>query len=151
MQNRNEQLGREIVETCLCTRLRQAARAITQLYDERLSECGVRAAQLGVLAALAESPGVSHSQLAERLTTERSTLSRNLELLVRDGLVRADETDDKRRSALTLTPRGRKRLERALPEWRKLQASLTRAISADEAKRLSHALGLVIAASQEGC
>jgi DNA-binding MarR family transcriptional regulator len=63
--------------------------------------------------------------LARRCGLDQSTLSRNLRTLERDGLVEivTAETDQRRR-AVWLTESGLRRLDAALPAWRRAQAAI---------------------------
>lgn len=118
----------EAARECVCFNLRKAARAVTQFYDAALAASGVRATQFTVLVALSLSERLSLTQIAERLVMDRTTLTRNLRPLERDGLVRIERGPDRRERYMRLTAAGRKRLDRALPLWRKAQRRMTEAI-----------------------
>ena len=76
--------------------------------------------------------------LAERTGLEQSTLSRNLRTLEKDGLIEVAIVEtDLRRRAVWLTETGAHRLEAAIPAWRKANAKLAKALSADLARRLA--------------
>jgi hypothetical protein len=59
---------------------------------------GVRGAQFTRLATLIQTERIATTRLADFQGLERTTLTRNLALLVRDGFVRIDEGEDRRRS-----------------------------------------------------
>jgi len=82
------------------------------------------------------------TKLAEVLKLDRTTLTRNLSPLVRDGLVEERPTEDKRVRAYGLTAQGKKVFESALPGWRKAQAVMTRALSASDRSELDRILAL---------
>lgn len=128
--------------------LRQASRAVTQVYDEAIAGSGLRATQFGLLVALAQAPHVPLSKLAEVLVMDRTTLTRNLAPLLRDGLVEERPAADKRVRAFALSERGKKVFESALPGWRAAQARIVRAVAASELSQLSRTLGKVVAAAQ---
>ena len=65
-----------------------AARAVTRLYDEKLRDSGLRATQVSVLVAIAVDEVMSIAALAKFMGMDRSTLTRNLRPLERDGLVK---------------------------------------------------------------
>ena len=110
---------------CLCFNLRKAARSLTQTYDAALKPAGITAPQFTLLAALERQGPVSLSDLAAALGMDRTTLTRNLMPLQRDGLVASAEGDDRRVRLLTLTAMGRDRLAEAEPLWRAVQAKVT--------------------------
>ncbi len=106
---------------CLCFNLRKAAPALTQTYDAALKPAGITAPQFAHLSALAKLGPVSLSDLAAALRMDRTTLTRNLKPLQRDGLVASAEGDDRRVRLLTLTAAGRIRLTDAEPLWSAIQ------------------------------
>jgi len=142
-------VAREIRESCVCIALRQASRALTQVYDEAIADSGVRATQFGLLVALAQAPFVPLSKLAEVLVMDRTTLTRNLVPLVRDGLVEERPVADQRVRTFALTERGRAVFERAVPGWRKAQSRISRALGAAELAHLSRTLGAAVRAAQQ--
>lgn len=87
--------------------LRRAVRALRRADLTARRELGVSAAQLFVLRQIAESPGLSLSDLAARTHTAQSSASEVVSRLVADGLIlRSVSTVDKRRARLALTPVG---------------------------------------------
>ena len=125
-------IEREILENCVCNKVRVAARAVTSAYDEVLRPVGLRATQLAVLAAVAADDSVSIARLARLLGMDRSTLSRNLGPLERDGLVRIGNEGWRRSRALDLTGKGRSLLGKALPLWERAQRALHRKLGDQE-------------------
>lgn len=121
--------------TCACYNLRRASRVVTQVFDSYFDEVGLKSTQYTVLAALSyESDGrptVSH--LADALVLEQSSLSRNLAVLERQGLIRlmAGE-DDKRERIVILTRTGRAALARGYPAWKAAQAAIAEALDPKE-------------------
>ena len=109
---------------CACFNLRKATRVVTQLYDEALKPAGLRPTQFTVLAATRALGPVSVNQLADWIVTDRTTLTRNLKPLERDGLIAVRPGDDLRVRQVSLTAKGRKALERAYPMWESVQARL---------------------------
>jgi DNA-binding MarR family transcriptional regulator len=74
--------------------------------------CGVTAAQCHLLLELAAREPLSVSALAGGLGLDKSTLSRTLDGLAGDGLVRRDENPgDRRALGVTLTEKGRRAVQ----------------------------------------
>ncbi len=109
---------------CTCFNLRKAARAVTQLYDERLRQAGLRATQFTLLMALRGLGEMTLSGLAERAVMDRTTLTRNLKLLERRGLVRVRTGEDRRERRVSLTAKGEQALAEAFPRWDEAQAEM---------------------------
>jgi DNA-binding MarR family transcriptional regulator len=80
--------------------------------------------QFSVLSRLEDEGPMPLGRLAERLVLERSTLTRELEPLLRDGFVRVAPDEDRRRRIVDLTPAGRARLRVARPAWEQAQAEV---------------------------
>lgn len=130
--------ARVLVETCAGWNSRLAARRITQFLDRELAESGLGVAQLGLMAQIAAAADDTLGALARSTGLEQSTLSRNLRTLERDGLIEiAVVESDLRRRAVWLTEAGARRLEAAIPLWRKAHGKLARLLSPDLARRLA--------------
>jgi DNA-binding MarR family transcriptional regulator len=114
---------RDVSERCVCLHTRMAARAVTRAYDAALAPLGLEATQFTLLAAIAANPSHSVTAMADRLALERTSLSRNLALLQRKGLISAEQ--GKGRSVpYCVTPQGETLLTAAMPLWREVQSGL---------------------------
>jgi DNA-binding MarR family transcriptional regulator len=111
---------------CVCGRIRRAARALTQLYDDALAPSGLRVTQYSLLSTLARRGTLRMSELATVAMLDRTALSRNLEPLAAQGLVRIAAGTDARTREISLTRAGEAALARALPHWRRAQAQVAR-------------------------
>lgn len=130
--------SRGLVEACAGWNSRLAARRITQFLDRELAGCGLTVAQLGLMAQIAAAADDTLGALAHSTGLEQSTLSRNLRTLERAGLIEiATVETDLRRRAVWLTETGARRLEAAIPVWRKAHAKLGRHLSPGLARRLA--------------
>jgi DNA-binding MarR family transcriptional regulator len=138
--------ARALVETCPGALTRLAARRITQFLDQELAATGITASQLALMAQIAAAEDDTLGALAERSGLEQSTLSRNLRTLENAGLIEIATVErDQRRRAAWLTETGARRLEAAIPLWRKAQAKLARRMGPALARRLAEAAGGVTA------
>jgi DNA-binding MarR family transcriptional regulator len=78
--------------------------------------------------------------LAERTGLEQSTLSRNLRTLETAGLIEITAVEnDLRRRAVWLTETGARRLETAIPLWRKAQVAVAHLVPPTLTRRLAAA------------
>jgi len=103
-----------------------AARSVTRIYDDELRPSGLRATQVSVLVAIAVDEVMSIAALAKFMGMDRSTLTRNLRPLERDGLIRLGSEGWRRSRTVEITKKGRSRLRDALPLWEKAQETLRR-------------------------
>lgn len=135
--------------TCTCFNLRKATRAITQLYDDMLRPSGLRATQFSLLTVIWAMGKVSITRLAEKAVMDRTTLARNLDPLVKQGLVRIEAGEDARVRVVSLTPTGRNSLAVAFPYWKKAQARVTKNLGAERVNHLLADLSAAVAVAQD--
>ena len=134
--------ARALVESCAGWNSRLAARRISQFLDGELRETGLSGAQLGLMAQIASAGDDTLGALVRSTGLEQSTLSRNLRTLEGQGLIEiAVVESDLRRRAVWLTETGARRLEAAIPLWRKAQTKLARRVSLDLPRRLAGLAG----------
>jgi len=108
---------------CNCLALRQAARHVTQFYDQFLAEAGLRATQFSILTRLWRLGPLSINALAKELVMDRTTLGRNILPLQREGLIAiVSGRTDRRSKELQLTDAGLARLRKAVTGWTEAQA-----------------------------
>ncbi len=131
---------------CLCFNLRRAARAASRAYDEALAPVELTSAQFSALVVLAKAGPLGTSSFSKAMETERTTATRNLALMEREGLIKRKPGADKRVRLIDITARGRRRFEAALPLWRAAQTSLaTRLGDANAKSVLKRTQGVVSA------
>jgi DNA-binding MarR family transcriptional regulator len=130
--------ARNLVETCAGWNSRLAARRITLFLDREMAGLGLTAAQIGLMAQIAALTDDTLGALARRTGLEQSTLSRNLRTLESAGLIEIAVVEaDLRRRAVWLTEAGARRLEAAIPVWRKAHAKLAKHVSPGLPRRLA--------------
>lgn len=124
---------------CTCFRLRKLARRVSRIYDAELAAVGLRVTQYSLLATVARSGGAALAELAERMEMDRTTLSRNLQPLLAQGLLSlgSDPVDARRRVA-SATVEGRARLRAATPAWRRAQRTTEALLGPDDVGHLHH-------------
>ena len=132
---------------CACATIRRTDRVLTQFYDEILAPSGLYITQFTTLAMLAEAAPITINQLAELLVMDRTTLTRNLELLTKQHLVRIEEGQDRRIRLVFLTQEGEQALRRAWPLWQEAQARIERALGRERFEGLLTDLSAVLAAA----
>jgi DNA-binding MarR family transcriptional regulator len=109
-------------QQCNCLAIRQAARHVTQFYDQLFAPTGLRATQYAILNRLRHHGPMSINTLANLLVMDRTTLGRNILPLQRDGLIEvAPGTTDRRRHELRLTKAGAERHRAGVERWAEAQ------------------------------
>jgi DNA-binding MarR family transcriptional regulator len=140
MKQRFRELCARAAKECTANNLRRASRQVSAAFDEALAGSGLRGTQFTLLTALAIGGELPLTRLAEVLSLDRTTLTRNLLPLQRDGLVESRATADARVRKVALTERGQQTLERALPRWEAAQKSVIQALGEGRWKELMSTL-----------
>lgn len=112
---------------CLSAALRKTERLVTRHYDRYLAKAGVTAVQLPILAFIAAADEPTLRKVTEQFELDRSTLSRNLSVLQRDGLVVLGPSSGPKPGRLSLTRKGKSTLGRAWIQWQAAHEALTAA------------------------
>jgi DNA-binding MarR family transcriptional regulator len=136
--------------TCACFAIRRASRAVTQLYDEVLQPSRLRVTQFTVLVALSLAGPVPITRLGDRLVMDRTTLTRNLRPLQKQGWIATAPGEDGRVRVVTLTTQGERALAKALPLWRQAQARIVGRLGAGRLARLQGDLSELVALARRG-
>ena len=131
-------------EDCNCLAVRQAARHITQHYDQFLAASGLRTTQFSILAKLRRLGPMTINALAADMVMDRTTLGRNILPLERDGLIAIEKgRRDRRSKTLRLTEAGAARFRAAAKEWDQAQKQFEVAFGAQrtvDLRTLLHAV-----------
>ncbi len=111
----------EVAKGCLLTRSRRIARVVTAIYDEALRPHGVNAPQFSLLVLVAKLNGASRAEIGRENHQERSTLTRNLALLISEGWVEEVVPKGGRSRPILITDAGKELLASAGSAWRSAQ------------------------------
>src|SRR2546425_4860688 len=126
---------------CACGRLRRAARALTQLYDDAMAPAALRVTQFSLLRTLGSDGPLTISDLAARQLLDRTALSRNLDPLIERGFVVVKAGRDARTREVAITPKGAAARRRAEPLWKHAQEDVARRVGKPKLDALITLLG----------
>jgi DNA-binding MarR family transcriptional regulator len=140
MKQRSLELCARAARECTANSLRRASRQVSAAFDKAIEETGLRGTQFTLLTALAIGKEMPLTRLAEVLSLDRTTLTRNLAPLERDKLVESRATPDGRVRKVALTERGQQTLERALPRWEAAQKRVVDSLGERKWKELMSVL-----------
>jgi len=139
-------VNRVKAEDCYCLAVRQAARYVTQIYDECVAAVGLRSTQFSILSKLTRKGPMTINALAADMVMDRTTLGRNILPLEREGLITiTPAASDRRSKELRLTKAGEARFQAAAEGWVKAQARFESAFGHDRAGELRALLHAVVA------
>jgi DNA-binding MarR family transcriptional regulator len=112
---------------CACLNLRAAGRHLTRCYDKVLAPSGLLSSQHSLLTYISSVDDCGAADIADFLTMDISTVTRNLRPLVAAGYVTVGATEtDRRRRPLRITPKGKRALAAARPLWIKAQDTVAK-------------------------
>ena len=111
----------DAAKACVCGNLRRSSRAITQFYDKVLAPSGISITQFALLRAIFIGNSSTISKLSKEMYIDRTTLTRNLDLLKKHGLIQIESSSDKRKRIVSITNIGKARMTKALPLWERAQ------------------------------
>jgi DNA-binding MarR family transcriptional regulator len=140
---------RDIGRTCACFKVRKAARAVTKLYEEVLRPIGLRATQFSLLMAARVIGPVTVVKLAQITVMDRTTLTRNLQILEKRRLIEIKPGKDRREREVTLTASGMEVLAKAVPLWEQAQDRVRQGLGEERMRNLMNDLSEMISLLRE--
>lgn len=121
---------------CYCIALRRAANVITEYYDAEMAAVGISVGQYSILVNLSRMDTASTSELAEKISLDRSTLVRNLKPLMARGLIVDFAKAGERNRRLRVSEKGAACLQKARPVWDAAQKGIEAFLGAENAELL---------------
>ena len=126
-----------LVKSCLCTSLREAALALTEMYDRAIAPSGLKITMFRLLRRLQNAGPSTMSEFAAIVNLDRSTLGRNLKVLERDGFVTLNSGKDERSKVIHLTKKAEDAIKIATPYWEKTQKQIQEILDEETERRLN--------------
>ena len=105
---------------CVCFSIRSATRAVTALYDTKLTEVGMTNGQFTILRLLAGREALRVSELKDICQVEQSTMSREIKTLCRKEFVSRLASKDARERLYVITNSGKQAFTEATDLWEKV-------------------------------
>lgn len=131
------------IQHCHCFILRQATLSVIALYDKYLQKAGVTAQQYSILWYSKELGPLSITELALAMKLDRTTLSRNITLLTKQGLLETLPSAGRRR-LVQLTARGQAVFAQAYGYWQQAQQQLESRLGKKQMSQLEDLLAQVM-------
>ena len=135
-------------DICVCFAMRKAARSITQFYGRFLSNSGVGASQYSILKIAYIADGIPISKMAEIAVMERTTLTRNLRPLEKQGLIAIQQGVDRRGKIVKITKKGISLLKKVQPKWEQAQLEMEKRLGSNKFDKLITDLAQVVKQTQ---
>jgi DNA-binding MarR family transcriptional regulator len=125
-----------VAETCVANGVRLVNRVISNIYNEELSAHGVTVSQFNILTVILKRQPTSAVEICAILQLEKSSVSRNLELMRRNGWISVKTAG--RNTTLAVADAGKTMFRHALPSWERAQARSVAILGDDDNKRMSN-------------
>jgi DNA-binding MarR family transcriptional regulator len=135
--------------TCTCGELRKAARAITLLYDNAFKSTGLLSTQFNVLQAICSIDSIRISDLANKLGMDRTTLTRNLSVLERQGFIEISQGKDQRTRIVVATRKGRSAVFKTILLWNEVQRKVKQEMGENSWRELMQNLGQLVKVTEQ--
>lgn len=131
---------------CLAVRVRIMNRAISALYDESLRPFGLRVNQGNILVAIVRREPAKPAEICRLLRIEKSTFSRDVDVLRRNGWLESDPPEGGRTQTLRVTKAGHELLRKTLPVWAEAQKKAKELLGksgVEAVHEIAHRIGLI--------
>ena len=136
MHHELEEMACRVPAQCLGTAVRQLARRVTQTYDYYLGVVGLTLSQFNVMSAiLLLQDEASAARIGRHLDADRSTISREIALLVSREFVELGSTQG-RTQCLGLSEKGERVYLRAWEAWETACGEIDRTYGVERSRDL---------------
>lgn len=109
---------------CSNFKLRQLTRKVSQHYDLEMSKIGLKTTQYSLLSHVIKLGPIRPGDLAQAMSMDASTLTRNLKPLVDAGWVTIVAGSDARSRSVAITEAGRDKRQEGQRRWKAAQQGL---------------------------
>ena len=144
MSDRLDRAQLATMQTCACFHFRKISRVATQIFEEKMKPTGLRITQVTLLAAVSSLGPIAMNALADPLDIDRTTLTRNLRLLEKQGAIAITAGRDRRERIVSVTPEGEKALKEAFPLWQAAQSQIVEALGRERWSELMQSLSAAL-------
>ena len=124
---------------CTNFKLRQLVRRVSQRYDAEVGKAGLKTTQYSLLSHVLRLGPIRPGDLADAMTMDASTLTRNLKPMIDAGWLDLSAGDDGRSRSVSITPAGRDKRTEAQRHWKAAQEGLNQLLGVERVLAL-HAL-----------
>jgi DNA-binding MarR family transcriptional regulator len=124
---------------CTNFKLRQLVRRVSQLYDAEVAKAGLKTTQYSLLSHVLRLGPIRPGDLAQAMTLDASTLTRNLKPMIDAGWLELAAGDDGRSRSVSITAAGRDKRAEAQRHWKAAQEGLNQLLGVERVLAL-HAL-----------
>lgn len=125
---------------CYCMTINRAGNAIMDFYDTALSTVGITSKQYSLLLRLSKLQEANIVELAEYVNLERSTVTRNLKVLINNGWICDIAEKNRRGHKYIVTEKGKEQIEKTKYYWEKCQKEIAQLLGEERIQNLMECL-----------
>lgn len=97
--------------SCYSNKMMMCNRIIANIFRKHLSEFGITDSQLSILFFVTKTKNVNQKGISDFLVSEKSTINRNIKRLIDKEFIAVDQY------TIRTTEKGKKLLEKIIPNW----------------------------------
>ena len=121
------------IEECIVFLTNRVSKKMSDAVNEHFAKFGITRVQWIEMYYLLKYGRMNQTELADKMDIKDSTVVRLVDRMEKDQyLVRDKDTQDRRITFLSLTEKGRTRIEELLPEGEMMSCAFSRGISGEE-------------------
>lgn len=128
------------VKICIYNRVRKTSRRLAKYFNYAIKPLNLKGTQFMVLSSIYNNPKSTITQLSLNLELERTTVTRSLTPLIKQGLVLSTNSDVGNFKTITLTKKGEIILEKAFKLWKQQHDILKSKLTENEFDQLFYLL-----------
>ena len=131
----------EMGQHCLAGRIRVLSRAVSSIFDGAMRHHGFTVPQMNILVTVAAIGEPRPGQVSEILHMDHTTTSRNLDRMINNGWIEPVPDADGRAKPIRVTAKGKRLMQKALPDWRRAQKQAEEFLGKEAAAAVSARVG----------
>lgn len=118
---------KEVISKCINFKIKKSSRIITRFIDKRLQGFEIKITQYHLLAAIGQYGNEKNlTEISNLIGSDRTTITRNLQPLIKAGLIKCWKSDDdKRLYRFCLTDKGEQIFDEAFKVWKETNLYLS--------------------------
>lgn len=121
------------IDTCIAFITNRASKKLADAFNKRLSNLGITRVQWTALYYLGQQEGLNQKELGILMNIKGSTVARLIDRLEKENYVeRKQDPEDRRKTNLHLTTRGRRLRDKIIPEGEKMSQICSQGITEEE-------------------
>lgn len=117
---------------CINMQILRASHYVLKTYDDAYRDLGIRATQMPVIGLISRKGPITIRQIADEMESERSVMSRKLQVMEKNGWVSEDPLTTGKEKSFILTNEGKALIERVLPIKQAVQNKIVSKLSDEE-------------------